>query len=57
MKKILVSGLKVCYGKCVPRSENDYLNSFQKNCVGKCAEKYVETYFKAQGSVIGALPD
>ena len=40
MKRILIGGLKVCFNRCVPPSDKDYLTSFEKNCVGKCTEKY-----------------
>lgn len=56
MKKILVSGLPVCNRKCVAPEDRDYLNNFEKNCVGKCTEKYVEVYLKAQGLIAAALP-
>jgi hypothetical protein len=40
MKKVLVAGLGVCYRKCVALDDRDYLTNFEKNCVGKCTEKF-----------------
>lgn len=41
MKKVLVSGLGPCNRKCVSLDDRDYLTPYEKNCVGKCTEKFV----------------
>lgn len=56
MKKIIAGGLTVCYARCVPPSEKDYLTSFEKNCVGKCSETYVENFLLAQNNIMNSMP-
>lgn len=57
MKKILVNGLSVCNRKCVSLEDRDYLTSFEKNCVIKCTENYVQKYFKSQQMILTAFPE
>jgi hypothetical protein len=52
MKSVLASGLGVCYNKCIPANERDYLYPNEKNCVSKCIEKYSESRFKLISTVI-----
>lgn len=55
MTRILTNGLKVCSYKCVPKAERDYLNNFEKNCVGKCIDKHVEIHMGAYQKLNDAL--
>ena len=55
MTRIFANGLKVCSEKCVPKAERDYLNNFEKNCVGKCMDKHVEIYMQAHQKLAEAL--
>lgn len=55
MTRIFVNGLNVCSLKCVPTAERDYLNNFEKNCVGKCMDKHVEIYMQAHQKLVEAL--
>lgn len=57
MKRITTNTLKICSHKCIVPSDRDYLNNFEKSCLVKCTDKYVELYFKAQTLVAKALPE
>lgn len=57
MKKMLVNALPVCFRKCAAGGERDFLNSFEKNCVNKCTERYLEIYGGSMQQIMGALPE
>ena len=57
MKRLMVKTIQVCGQKCILQSDRDYLNGFEKNCLGKCADKYFEMYFKSQQTIVQALPE
>ena len=57
MKKLMINSMKVCSEKCVLQSDRDYINTYEKGCLSKCVDKYMEVYFKGQQLVVQALPD
>lgn len=57
-KNILVSGSTICYNRCAAvRKNNDYLNSYERNCVGKCMDKYFENHTNFRVMLGVAMPD
>lgn len=55
MKEVLTRSVKVCDKKCAQVNDSDSLTPFEKNCLGKCFDRYFEQYERTISKTLAAL--
>jgi hypothetical protein len=46
MRQELITALPVCHRKCIISDGQSTLNKFEENCIGKCVDTFIESYYR-----------
>lgn len=57
MKEILTRSVRICEDRCIAVSNESDLSNYERSCLGKCFDKYLEMYEKNIEVIGHALAD